>query len=282
MRCQFLEASGSCRSSVEQRPAKAKWITCGQAPVCVAWSALWVLYSGLSYLDWARRASGGCLQAPVVVADKGYGVSLPLRLALEERGPAYAPALTGKEVAHPEETEPHRPAYGALGPPTLPRYRTPLRALSQHAAQITTDTLAEVTWRQGSKGRMTSRFAVLTAPPAGKQALAAALEAGGGNYLWDGVLPAYTVLVERPAGQEAPTGNWISNLPATKPVADLVRWAKMRWRIEHDYRELKHGLDLGHFGSRNWRGRHDHITLSPPPRPPSPCGGSIPKPPMPA
>ncbi|AXE81034.1 hypothetical protein C5746_33345 [Streptomyces atratus] len=27
-----------------------------------------------------------------------------------------------------------------------------------------------------------------------------------------------------------------SNLSATAPVEDLVRWAKMRWRIEHDYR----------------------------------------------
>ncbi len=36
------------------------------------------------------------LKAPVVVADAGYGVSTPFRLALEERGLAYVPALTGK------------------------------------------------------------------------------------------------------------------------------------------------------------------------------------------
>jgi SRSO17 transposase len=201
------------------------------------------------------------LKAPVVVADAGYGVSTPFRLALGERGLAYVLALTGKEVAHPEQAEPHRPAYGGLGPPTLPRYRTPPRALSQHAAQIATDTFVEVTWRQGSKGWMTSRFAVLTVRPAGKQSLAAAQEAGGGHYRWDGVLPAYTVLVEWPAGQEAPTGYWISNLPATTPIADLVRWAKMRWRIEHDYRELKHGLGLDHFEGRTWRGWHHHVTL---------------------
>jgi SRSO17 transposase len=201
------------------------------------------------------------LQAPVVVADAGYGVSTPFRLALEERGLAYVVALTGKEVAHPEEAEPHQPDYGGLGPPTLPRYRTPPRALSQLAAQIATDTLAEVTWRPGSKGRMTSRFAVLTVRPAGKQSLAAAQEAGGGHYRWDGVLPTYTVLVEWPAGQDAPTGYWISNLPAITPVEELVRWAKMRWRIEHDYRELKHGLGLDHFEGRTWRGWHHHVTL---------------------
>ncbi|MFG3237951.1 transposase [Streptomyces sp. NPDC048157] len=41
---------------------------------------------------------------------------------------------------------------------------------------------------------------------------------------------------------------------ARHPVADLVRCAKRRWRVEHDYRELKHGLGLDHFEGRTWRG----------------------------
>lgn len=49
------------------------------------------------------------LKAPVVVADADYGVSTPFRLGLEQRGLAYVLALTGKEVAHPEDAEPHRP-----------------------------------------------------------------------------------------------------------------------------------------------------------------------------
>ncbi len=85
--------------------------------------------------------------------------------------------------------------------------------------------------------------------------------AGGGRNRWDGVLPTQTLLVEWPDGHDTPTGYWISNLPATIPVADLVRWAKMRWRIEHDYRELKHGFGLDHFEGRTWRGWHHHVTL---------------------
>ncbi len=178
----------------------------------------------------------------MVVADAGYGVSTPFRTGLEERGLSYVLALTGKEVAHPRDVEPHRPAYGGLGPPPLPRYRTEPRPLSAHAIEAGADGFTEMTWRQGSKGAMTSRFAVLTVRPAGKQVLAAAQAAGGGCNRWEGVLPQRTVLVEWPAGHDAPTGYWISNLPTTTPIADLVRWAKMRWRIEHDYRELKHGL----------------------------------------
>lgn len=197
-----------------------------------------------------------------MVADAGYGVSAPFRHGLEERGLSYVLALTGKEVAHELDIAPYQPGYGGLGPPTLPRYRTAPRARSLHAAEaVAAGHFTEVTWRQGSKGRMTSRFAVLVVRPAGKQCLAAAQAAGGGRNHWDGVLPASTVLLEWPAGQNAPTGSWISNLPPDTPVADLVRWAKMRWRIEHDYRELKHGLGLDHFEGRTWRGWHHHVTL---------------------
>ena len=81
------------------------------------------------------------------------------------------------------------------------------------------------------------------------------------------------------SGPEAdePTGYWMTNLPATTPIADLVRWAKMRWRIEHDYRELKHGLGLNHFEGHTWRGRHHHVTLVTAARPSSPCGGTTQK-----
>jgi SRSO17 transposase len=196
-----------------------------------------------------------------VVADAGYGVSTPFRLGLQERGLFYVLALNGKEVAHPEDARPHRPAYGGLGPPALPRYRTPPRAISTLAAEAGADRFSEVTWRQGSKGAMSSRFMVLTVRPAGKQSLAAAQESGGGRSRWDGVLPTQTLLVEWPDGKDTPTEYWISNLPPTTPTADLVRWAKMRWRIEHDYRELKHGLGLDHFEGRTWRGWHHHVTL---------------------
>src|SRR6476646_4282809 len=78
---------------------------------------------------------------------------------------------------------------------------------------------------------------------------------------WDGVLPEVTLLVEWPDGAEAPTDYWLSNLPADTPVVELVRLAKIRWRIEHDYRELKHGLGLDHFEGRSWTGWHHHVTL---------------------
>ena len=45
------------------------------------------------------------------------------------------------------------------------------------------------------------------------------------------------------------------------PLVDLVRLAKLRWRVEHDYRELKDALGLDHFEGRSWPGWHHHVTL---------------------
>ena len=45
------------------------------------------------------------------------------------------------------------------------------------------------------------------------------------------------------------------------PIEVLVDTAKLRWRIERDYEELKSELGLAHFEGRSWRGFHHHATL---------------------
>jgi hypothetical protein len=57
------------------------------------------------------------------------------------------------------------------------------------------------------------------------------------------------------------TKYWLSNLPETTAFKELVRLAKLRWRIERDYQELKQELGLGHYEGRNWRGFHHHASL---------------------
>ncbi|WP_374710697.1 transposase [Rhodococcus sp. USK10] len=69
------------------------------------------------------------------------------------------------------------------------------------------------------------------------------------------------LLAEWPAGADEPTDYWLSTLPAETPLKELVRLAKLRWRVEHDYRELKTGLGLDHFEGRSWLGWHHHATL---------------------
>ena len=69
------------------------------------------------------------------------------------------------------------------------------------------------------------------------------------------------LLIEWPKGEVEPTKYFLSTLPAETAIKELVRLAKLRWRIERDYQELKQELGLGHFEGRSWRGFHHHATL---------------------
>ena len=116
-----------------------------------------------------------------------------------------------------------------------------------------------MTWRQGTKttranpdAAMTSHFAAIRVRPANRRIPRAA----------DGSLPECWLLAEWPPHADEPTDYWLSDLPEDTPIAELVRLAKIRWRIEHDYRELKTGLGLGHFEGRSFTGWHRHVTLA--------------------
>jgi SRSO17 transposase len=74
--------------------------------------------------------------------------------------------------------------------------------------------------------------------------------------------PECWLVAEWPPDKAEPTDYWLSNLPRDTPLQQLVRLAKIRWRIQHDYRELKDGLGLDHFEGRNYTGWHRHVTLA--------------------
>ena len=69
------------------------------------------------------------------------------------------------------------------------------------------------------------------------------------------------LLIEWPRGEKEPSQYWLSSLPEDITFTRLVNLAKLRWRIERDYQELKQELGLGHFEGRGWRGFHHHATL---------------------
>ena len=75
------------------------------------------------------------------------------------------------------------------------------------------------------------------------------------------VRPEEWLLIEWPQGEASPTKYWLSTLPEDTSVEELVRLAKIRWRIEQDYEELKDEFGLDHFEGRNWTGFHHHATM---------------------
>jgi len=70
------------------------------------------------------------------------------------------------------------------------------------------------------------------------------------------------LLIGWPESEAAPTKYWLSTLPHTTPIATLVDTAKLRWRIERDFQDLKQEIGLDHYEGRGWRGFHHHAALS--------------------
>jgi SRSO17 transposase len=140
---------------------------------------------------------------------------------------------------------------GAAGP--RPRYRTRPVGLREHVLAAGHHAARQVTWREGSRGALASHFLAVRVRPAGRNPTA--------RLAADGSLPPAWLLAEWPLDAAEPTDYWLSDLPENTPLPELVRLAKIRWRIEHDYRELKTGLGLDHFEGRTWSGWHRHVTL---------------------
>ena len=190
-------------------------------------------------LDMLAELADWGLTPPVVVADAGYGTNAQFREQLTAHGWPYVCQVTGDLTAHRLDAVPELVGFCGLGPHPKPRYRTRAVGLREHVLAAGRDAAVKVTWREGSRGPMTSTFVALQVCPAGRRPT--------GRLAADGSLTAVWLLAEWPPEAAEPTDYWLATLPEDTGLAELVRLAKIRWRIEHDYRELKTGLGLDHF-----------------------------------
>ena len=106
-----------------------------------------------------------------------------------------------------------------------------------------------IEWREGSAEPLVSRFARLRIRIAHHD-----------EQRREPHAPEW-LLIEWPKGEAEPTKYWLSTLSADIAFDRMVDLAKLRWRIERDYQELKQEVGLGQFEGRGWRGFHHHATL---------------------
>jgi SRSO17 transposase len=231
-------------------PAMAERRAACQLPERVRHRPKWQLV-----LDMVDELQTWKLAPPVLVADAGYGDVGQFRQGLEDREIAYVVQVKGDTSCYPEQVRPERLAYKGRGQPSKPRYRQPRTQPKQLALQAGQQACVDLIWRRGSKGLQRSRFLALRIRPAGVRPRRRAVAAA------DRQLPVRWLLAEWPTDQLEPTRYWLSNLPADTPLVELVRLGKLRWRIEHDYRELKGALGLDHYEGRSFAGWHHHVTL---------------------
>jgi len=199
-----------------------------------------------------RGLAAGLPVAPVV-ADAGYGMTTAFRDELTAGGLPYIVGVTSETSVWPpgEQPLPPKRAAGRGRPPTRMRRNARHHPVSAAALAATwsPSRWLTVTWREGTRGAMRSRFVACRVRPAHRDEQRTTPR------------PEEWLLVEWPRGEAAPTKFWLSTLPPTLALAELVRLAKLRWRIERDYQELKDEIGLDHFEGRSWRGFHHHGAL---------------------
>jgi SRSO17 transposase len=106
--------------------------------------------------------------------------------------------------------------------------------------------LRAVTWREGTKVTLRSRFA---------RARVVVDRADGQSR------EPQWLLVEWPECEPAPTKFVLSTLPQSISCKQMVRTFKSRWRIERSYEDLKGELGLDHYEGRSFIGWHHHLSV---------------------
>jgi SRSO17 transposase len=197
-------------------------------------------------LDQMRWACEAGLPRGVALLDAAYGRDSQLRAGMTALGLLYAVGIVPDILMWRPGTEPRR-----MDKPmnnTGRRDEPDLVSAKEVALTLPKQAWRKVTWREGSAERLSSRFARVR------------LRVGYHKLIPANLSPEW-LLVEWPEGEAEPTKYWLSTLPEDISFQQLVDLAKLRWRIERDYQELKQEVGLGHYEGRGWRGFHHHATL---------------------
>jgi SRSO17 transposase len=195
----------------------------------------------------ASGARFGC-----VLADAGYGSSGAFRQALSERGLLWAVGLSRRQNFYPADV--------ALIFPVAKtgkrrQYHIPDCAPVSAEAMLAGEPWRKISWRRGTRGRLTCLFAarrVRVADGHKHRMLDDRMQCMPGDEVW---------LV----GERRPTGEqkyYVSNLPAETTLKTLAATIKARWICEQAHQQLKEELGLDHFEGRSWTGLHRHALMT--------------------
>jgi SRSO17 transposase len=204
-------------------------------------------------LEHVRAACAAGLPRGVVLMDAGYGTNTWLREEIGALGLSYVAGIPPQTSVWPPGTVPLPPLpwSGRGRRPKLMRRDAehhPVR-VKRFALGLPAASWQTVSWREASAGALTSRFARVRVRAAHRD-----------NWRTEPRDEEW-LLIEWPEGEVEPAKYWLATVPPDMPFDRLVDLAKLRWRIERDYQELKQELGLGHYEGRGWRGFHHHATL---------------------
>jgi SRSO17 transposase len=198
----------------------------------------------LKQLRWACQQG---LPRGVALMDPGYGQTGQMRAGVTALGVTYIAGIQSNTLAWPPGTGPKR--IGKTLNRKKRRSEEPdLVSVKEIALQLAKTDWRRIRWREGSADWLSSRFARLR------------VRVGYPHVVAENVVDEW-LLIEWPESEAEPTRYWLSTLTEEISFRRLVDLAKLRWRIERDYQELKQEVGIDHFEGRGWRGFHHHATL---------------------
>jgi SRSO17 transposase len=193
----------------------------------------------LDHIQWACETG---LPGDMVLLDAGYGHDSKLRAGITALGKTYVAGIQSQTLVWAPGKRPG-------GAPKKGRRDAPNAiSVKEVALRLRAKAWRTIKWREGTNEWLSSRFARVQVHVASSHEV---IDKPAKEWL----------LIEWPEGEKEPTKYWLSTLPRSIAFRDLVDAAKMRWRIERDYQDLKQEVGLGHFEGRGWLGFHHHATL---------------------
>jgi len=201
-----------------------------------------------------ERAAGWEVEAAPVLGDQAYGENTALRERLAGTGLEYVLSVGPETKVFAPGTSFTLPArQGTTGrPPSRPLADTDPEPIGALIARLGDEHAQTVEFRDGPDGKpITSRFVFVR------------VRAAHGWHLRRGAKEPRQewLIAEWPEGRAAPTDYWLSNLPEDTEPERLARLARLRWKIELDYKQLKGELGLDHYEGRSWLGWYHHTAL---------------------
>ena len=199
----------------------------------------------LAEIDRVREAG---LQFSCVLADAGFGSSPAFRHGLDARGLAWSVGIACTQLVYPTTVRLH-PACTPTGRPA--KHPVPSRPPRSAAEMLETQRWPRITWRTGTKGPLSARFAAVRVRVADGP-----LNAQGtrlpGEELW-------LIGEWRDSGEKR---YYLSTLPKPTAPRRLAATVKARWACEQGHQQLKQQLGLGDFEGRSWTGLHRHALMT--------------------
>lgn len=212
---------------------------------------------GLALIE---RAAGWEIPKAPVLGDQAYGENTLLRDRLDQAGWEYLLAIGPRAKVFAQGTAftvpPKKP--GATHAPIRRRPDRESESIGELIGRLGAGSALRVRFRDGAEDESTiARFVFARVHAAHHWRTDRSKWSKGAE-----VPPREEWLIAQwPEGDSEPSDYWISNMPADTEPERLARLARMRWKVELDYKQLKGELGLDHYEGRSWLGWHHHTAL---------------------